>query len=96
MVCPGAQGDVSVYKNLLVVSVDSPRSDSSCESTPSQTSVPTAWEGLRVYNIKDPAEPKYVAAVKTACGSHTHSLAPSPNGKTLFAYVSSYFRRRPT
>ncbi|GAA1915131.1 hypothetical protein GCM10009737_15670 [Nocardioides lentus] len=91
VVCPGAQGDVSVYKNLLVVSVDSPRSDSSCESTPSQTSVPTAWEGLRVYNIKDPAEPKYVAAVKTACGSHTHSLAPSPNGKTLFAYVSSYF-----
>jgi hypothetical protein len=28
--------------------------------------------------------------VETACGSHTHSLAPTKDGRTLYAYVSSY------
>ncbi len=90
LVCPGGQGDVSVYKNILVYSVDSPRSDSTCNSQPSSTSVPTAWEGLRIFNIKDPANPKYVASVRTDCGSHTNSLAPTKDGRTLYSYVSSY------
>ncbi len=95
VVCPGAQGDVSVFKNLLVVSVDSRRSDSTCDSTaspnpPAGGTLTDYWEGIRVYNIKDPANPRYVAAVETQCGSHTHSLAPSQDGTRLYAYVSSY------
>ncbi|MCH1866105.1 LVIVD repeat-containing protein [Nocardioides sp. CFH 31398] len=90
LVCPGGQGDVSIYRNLLVYSVDSPRTDDTCESQASNTANPTAWEGLRIFNIKDPENPKYVAAVRTDCGSHTNSLAPSQDGKTLYSYVSSY------
>ncbi|MFN3499850.1 MAG: formylglycine-generating enzyme family protein, partial [Pannonibacter indicus] len=41
--------------------------------------------------ISDPANPAYVAAVETDCGSHTHTLAPSQDGSDLFVYVSSYF-----
>jgi hypothetical protein len=91
VLCPGSQGDVSVYKNLLVVSVDQPRTSASCDSQASVTTNPTAWEGVRVYDISQPTSPEYIAAVKTACGSHTHSLAPSRNGERLYAYVSSYF-----
>ena len=31
-----------------------------------------------------------MTSVLTACGSHTHTLAPSRDGKDLFVYVSSY------
>ena len=46
--------------------------------------------GLRVFDVSNPRKPKYVAAVETDCGSHTHTLAPTKNGKSLFVYVSSY------
>jgi hypothetical protein len=42
-----------------------------------------------VFDISDPEAPRYVAAVETPCGSHTHTLAPE--GQNLFVYVSSYF-----
>ena len=91
VLCPGGQGDVSVYGDILVMSVDSPRSSSSCQSDPSSTSNPSAWEGLRVFDISDPRAPQYVSAVKTACGSHTHTLAPDQADENLYVYVSSYF-----
>ncbi|WP_205473330.1 LVIVD repeat-containing protein [Nocardioides sp. SYSU D00038] len=90
VVCPGSQNDISVWKNLLVLSVDSSRSDDSCNSTSLPASNKDAWEGIRVFDISDPSEPKYVKAVETACGSHTHTLAPSQDGKVLYVYVSSY------
>jgi hypothetical protein len=90
VVCPGSQGDVSVYRNVLVLSVDSSRSDNTCSSTGKPASDKSAWEGLRVFDIRKPTKPKYVAAVETDCGSHTHTIAPSKKGKALFAYVSSY------
>ena len=91
VVCPGSQGDVSVSGDLLVVSVDQSRSSNSCTSTPQGADVKTSWEGLRVYDISDPANPQYVSAVETKCGSHTHSLAPDDSGENLYVYVSSYF-----
>jgi hypothetical protein len=90
VVCPGSQGDVSVYRNVLVLSVDSSRSDNTCASTGQTAAEKSSWEGLRVFDIRKPTEPKYVAAVETACGSHTHTIAPSKGGKALYAYVSSY------
>ncbi len=90
VLCPGAQNDVSVYGDILVLSVDASRSDDSCSSKDMSETKKKAWEGIRVFDISRPARPRYVAAVETACGSHTHTLAPSKNGKDLYVYVSSY------
>ncbi|MGI5272514.1 LVIVD repeat-containing protein [Nonomuraea sp. CA-218870] len=81
--CPAQQNDVSVYENLLILSIDAPRSGEDCDSTESQAS----WEGLRIFDVSDKKSPKYVGAVATECGSHTHTMVPK-DGK-LFVYVSS-------
>jgi hypothetical protein len=90
VLCPGAQNDVSVYGSLLVLSVDSSRSDDSCSSGAQSAAVKESWEGIRVFDITNPAAPEYVAAVETDCGSHTHTLAPTKDGQDLYVYVSSY------
>lgn len=76
--CPGGQGDVTVSEdgNLLFMSVDSARSDDSCSSSGSSPANPTAWEGVRIFDISDLENPQYVKAVRTDCGSHTHTLVP--------------------
>ena len=104
VVCPGSQNDVSVYDDVLILSTDSSRNDSSCQSVAQSATIKESWEGIKVFDISDPANPKYVAAVETPCGSHTHTLAPG-NGKPgkgpkgtqgrstkddLYVYVSSY------
>jgi hypothetical protein len=88
VLCPGSQNDVSVSGGILVLSTDSSRTDDSCSSDSQSAAEKSSWEGLKVFDISDPANPQYVAAVETACGSHTHTLAPA--GRNLFAYVSSY------
>lgn len=90
VVCPGPQNDISVWGDILVLSVDSSRNDASCSSTAQTASTESSWEGIRVFDISDPLAPEYVAAVETDCGSHTHTLAPGQDGQDLFVYVSSY------
>ena len=94
--CPGSQNDVSVWKNLIFTSTDSRRNDDSCNSfalgsstTPSSTD-PTAeyWEGIKIFDWSDPANPRLVKTVETDCGSHTHTLIP--DGNRVLLYVSSY------
>lgn len=46
------------------------------------------WEGIRIFDISDPANPEYVKSVRTDCGSHTHTLVP--RGADTYVYVSSY------
>jgi hypothetical protein len=93
VLCPGSQNDISVYGDLLFLSVDSSRSDDSCSSTTRPATEKDAWEGMRVFDISDLTSPRYVAAVETPCGSHTHTLVPDGkrNTKNLYIYVSSYF-----
>nr|WP_240687362.1 hypothetical protein [Amycolatopsis suaedae] len=90
VLCPGSQNDVSVSGNLLFLSTDTPRSDDSCTSQPKPGQDPTAWEGIKVFDISDLAHPKYVSAVRTDCGSHTHTLLPDEASKSLYLYISSY------
>lgn len=90
VLCPGGQADLSIHGDLLFLSVDAPRSDDSCQSAPSNASNKEAWEGMRIFDVSDPANPQYVAAVETNCGSHTHTMIPSKNGKNVYLYVSSY------
>ncbi|GGL86540.1 hypothetical protein GCM10010129_32810 [Streptomyces fumigatiscleroticus] len=88
VLCPGSQNDVSVSGDLLFLSTDSSRSDSSCNSTTQPATEKSSWEGMKVFDISDKRNPRYVAAVETACGSHTHTLVPER--KNVYIYVSSY------
>src|SRR6266513_6551917 len=97
MVCPGGQGDVSVYKNLMFMSVEMPngRLDCGAEGFPPEPQPPAGPEkkptlpaaqkdrfrGVRIFDIADVKNPKQVAAVQTCRGSHTHTLVIDPNDK---------------
>lgn len=85
--CPGSQHDVSVWKNLLFVSVDTPLTGPECGNTPVAG---TGWEGIRIFDVANPAQPAYVGAVATDCGSHTHTLVPDEANGRVLLYVSSY------
>ncbi len=94
--CPGSQNDVSIYRNLLILGVDSLRSNDTCDNEPASMGLPIpvpapgSWEGIRVFDIKNPARPRFLTSVLTECGSHTQTLAPGRGGKNLYVYVSSY------
>ncbi|MDF5751383.1 hypothetical protein [Spongiactinospora sp. TRM90649] len=90
VVCPGSQMDVSVYGNLLFGSVDSSRNNDSCSSTAQSASIPESWEGVRIFDVRDKANPRYIKSIETDCGSHTHTLVPDKRGKAVYIYVSSY------
>lgn len=86
--CNGAQGDVSVWGDLVYQSVDSPQSHGGCDSTNVTASTPGMFEGIRIFDISDVNAPELVASISTDCGSHTHTLLP--RGDTVYVYVSSY------
>ncbi|MER7459575.1 hypothetical protein [Micromonospora sp. NPDC126480] len=88
--CPGSQNDISVHGNLLFLSTDSSRSDDSCASTSQSAREKESWEGIKVFDVSNPVKPRYVKSVETACGSHTHTLVPGKDKKTVYLYVSSY------
>jgi hypothetical protein len=90
VLCPGSQNDISVSGDLLYLSTDSSRSDDSCASTTQSATIAESWEGIKVFDISDKRNPRYVAAVETDCGSHTHTLVPDKRGKNDYLYVSSY------
>ncbi|WP_328908732.1 hypothetical protein OG230_03995 [Streptomyces sp. NBC_00234] len=88
VLCPGSQNDITVSGDLLFLSTDSSRSDNSCASTSQPATEKSSWEGMKIFDISDKTNPKYVAAVETACGSHTHTLVPKRSN--VYIYVSSY------
>ncbi|HSH21402.1 MAG TPA: hypothetical protein VK992_02140 [Candidatus Caenarcaniphilales bacterium] len=91
--CPGPQADVSIWKKLAFVSVDSPRSSPECGAGGASTtavSAGQAFEGIRVVDISDPTKPKQIAFVDTDCGSHTNTLVPDEANDRLLVYVLSY------
>lgn len=86
--CPGSQHDVSVWRNLLFVSVETPRTSPKCDST---TSSPLpGFEGMRIFDVSDPARPQLITGVPTDCGSHTHTLMPDLENGRVLLYVASY------
>ena len=97
LVCPGGQGDVSVYRNLLFMSVEMPNGRLDCgvqgfppEPPPApghekERRLPVAqkdrFRGVRIFDISDIKNPKQVAAVQSCRGSHTHTLVEDPSDK---------------
>jgi len=88
--CNAPQGDVSVMGDLLFMSVDAPQSSETCASTTVRASTPGMFEGIRIFDISDLTSPVQVGAVRTDCGSHTHTLLPEPENDRAILYVSSY------
>lgn len=90
--CNGAQGDISVYGNLLFQSVDAPQSHAGCSSSSTgvNAATPGMFEGVRVFDISAPSAPVHLTSVQTPCGSHTHTLVPDAANGRVFLYVSSY------
>ncbi len=97
LVCPGGQGDVSVYGHLLFMSVEMPNGRLDCGTQGFPPDPPPAkghekerhppsaqkgrFRGVRIFDISDVRDPKQVAAVQTCRGSHTHTLVVDPNDK---------------
>jgi hypothetical protein len=97
--CRGPQNDVSLWRYqgrlLLFMSIDRPQihGDTVCgqnSATDTVASDPNGWEGIRIFDITNPASPVYLHAVRTDCGSHTHTLIPDLPNHRLLIYVSSY------
>jgi hypothetical protein len=76
VVCPGGQGDVSVYENLLFMSVEETRAKKDCTaSTPESPTTPeNRFRGVRIFDIGNIDAPVQVGQVQTCRGSHTHTL----------------------
>jgi len=88
--CPASQSDVSVYKNLLFVSAEAPTARLDCGGQGVPTSVSKERiRGIRIFDITDIANPKYVANVQTCRGSHTHTLLVDPkDADNVYVYIS--------
>jgi hypothetical protein len=110
LVCPGGQGDLSVYGKLLFMSVEMPNGRLDCSAEgfapvapkpgekPSRVPAadPARFRGVRIFDISDIKNPKQVAAVQTCRGSHTHTLVVDPNDKdNVYVYVSGTSFVRP-
>jgi len=104
--CRGPQNDVSFYQArnrlLLIQSIDRPQTQSGQNNTcalsqdtpvaitPEGARFTPGFEGLRIFDVTRPEAPRFVAAVPTACGSHTHTTIPDKDDQRAIVYVSSY------
>ena len=97
VVCPGGQGDPSVYGNLLFMSVQDTRARLDCgaQGVPEPVSA-ERFRGVRIFDISDLRNPVQVAAVQTCRGSHTHTLVKDPDDPdNLYVYNSGTSAPRP-
>jgi hypothetical protein len=90
VVCPGGQGDMSVYGHLLFMSVEQTRGRIDCGTQGVTEAVSTErFRGVRIFDISDITKPKQVAAVQTCRGSHTHTLVTDPKDpNNIYVYGS--------
>ena len=97
VVCPGGQGDMSVYGHLLFMSVEQTRGRIDC-GTQGVTDTVSAerFRGVRIFDISDIQHPRQVAAVQTCRGSHTHTLVTGPKDPAdIYVYGSGTSNVRP-
>ena len=98
--CPGAQNDLSVFDrdgngqaDILFTSTDSVMTRSDCAATQKplgEWEDPGGWEGIRIFDISNPAAPRLIQTVYQDCGSHTHTLWPDAGNNRVLLWNSSY------
>ena len=89
-VCPGSQGDVSVYHNLMFMSAEDQRGRTDCgmQGVPDTVSK-ERLRGIRIFDISEMARPKLLTTVQTCRGSHTHTVVTDPNdAANIYVYIS--------
>ena len=95
--CPASQSDVSIFRNLLFVSGESLGGRVDCGIQGVEEAVsPDRLRGIRVFDISDVTEPRYIANVQTCRGSHTHTVVTDPqDDSNVYVYVSGSAGVRP-
>ena len=89
-VCPGGQGDVSVYGDLLFMSVEETRGRIDCGTQGAPGGVNAErFRGVRIFDISDIDNPVQLPGVQTCRGSHTHTLVTDPDDpENIYVYNS--------
>jgi hypothetical protein len=91
-VCPGGQGDPSVFGNLLFISVEETRGRIDCGVPPPGAPLPVdpnRFRGVRIFDISDIDNPVQLPGVQTCRGSHTHTLVTDPDDpNNIYIYNS--------
>jgi hypothetical protein len=91
-VCPGGQGDPSVYGDLLFISVEETRGRIDCGVPPPGAPLPVdpnRFRGVRIFDISDIDNPVQLPGVQTCRGSHTHTLVTDPDDPdNIYVYNS--------
>ena len=90
----GNQGDVILWSNLLIHSWNSPVSAANAPTASCGGElVGQGFEGLNIFDISDPANPKLVKNLRMAadttpagCGSHTATAVPDVARGNLYVY----------
>jgi hypothetical protein len=100
-VCAGSFQDVSVWEDLAVVSQDRITAGDACGAEPAAELDATAFAGLRIVSIEDPASPVLLASVPTGVqesaglrsvrGSHTNTIVPDLDKKRLLVYAGMFY-----
>jgi hypothetical protein len=84
--CNGPQGDVVVFKNIVVRTWDANASGTTtCGGEP----VPAGFEGLHIFDISDKTSPELVGSVDLPCGTHTATGVPDRKNQRLLIYSSN-------
>jgi hypothetical protein len=88
--CPASQSDVSVFGNLLFISGEGQTGRLDCGTQGVQDTVShERLRGIRIFDVTDIRNPKYIHNVQTCRGSHTHTVVSDPNDKeNVYIYVS--------
>jgi hypothetical protein len=96
--CPASQNDVSIYRNLLFMSAESESSRLDCKEGGIKDPVSSERiRGLRIFDISDLDNPKYITSVQTCRGSHTHTVLVDPKDPNdVYVYVSGSSAIRPS
>jgi hypothetical protein len=97
VVCPGGQGDISVYGDLLVLSSQETRARLDCGVEGIEAPVSNERiRGIRIFDISNIEAPRQVAAVQSCRGSHTHTILKSPtDDENLYVYIQGTSGVRP-
>ena len=97
VVCPGGQGDVSVYGDLVFMSAQETRGRLDCGIEGVTDSISTErMRGVRIFDVSDLGNPIQVAAIQSCRGSHTHTLVVDPDdSENVYVYIQGTSSVRP-